>query len=224
MKITWLGQAGLMLEKDGITILVDPYLSDSVSKINPQNKRRIDVNEKFLHITPDVIICTHNHLDHTDPDTLCHYLKADTSVLVLAPQAAWQEIRKFGGPHNYIRFNRHTELTYSGICFKAVRAEHTDEHPIGVIIEDGEKRYYITGDTLYNTEIFEDIPSEIDVLFVPVNGVGNNMNMADAARFCEKIKPKKVVPLHFGLFDDIDMNKFSPKNKVIPKIYEQIML
>lgn len=224
MKITWLGQAGLLFEKDGLTILIDPYLSDSVSKINPKNTRRIPVDEKFLHINPDVIICTHNHLDHTDPDTLCHYLKDEKSVLVLAPQTAWQEVRKFGGSHNYIRFNRHTELTYSDILFKAVRAEHTDEHPIGVIIEDGEKRYYITGDTLYNTEIFEDIPAGIDVLFLPINGVGNNMNMTDAARFCQKVNPRKVVPLHCGLFDDIDMNNFPCENKVIPQIYEQIIL
>lgn len=224
MKITWLGQAGLLFEKDGLTILIDPYLSDSVSKINPKNTRRIPVDEKFLHINPDVIICTHNHLDHTDPDTLCHYLKDEKSVLVLAPQTAWQEVRKFGGSHNYIRFNRHTELTYSDILFKAVRAEHTDEHPIGVIIEDGEKRYYITGDTLYNTEIFEDIPADIDVLFLPINGVGNNMNMTDAARFCQKVNPRKVVPLHCGLFDDIDMNNFPCENKVIPQIYEQIIL
>lgn len=224
MKITWLGQAGLLFEKDNLTILIDPYLSDSVAKINPQNTRRIPVDEKFLHINPDVIICTHNHLDHTDPDTLCHYLKGEKSVLVLAPQTAWQEIRKFGGSHNYIRFNRHTELTYSDILFKAVRAEHTDEHPIGIIIEDGKKRYYITGDTLYNTEIFEDIPSHIDVLFLPINGVGNNMNMTDAARFCQKVNPRKVVPLHCGLFDDIDMNNFPCENKVIPQIYEQIIL
>lgn len=224
MKITWLGQAGLLFEKDGLTILIDPYLSDSVSKINPKNTRRIPVDEKFLDISPDVIICTHNHLDHTDPDTLCHYLKDEKSVLVMAPQAAWQEVRKFGGPHNYIRFNRHTEFTYQGILFKAVLAEHTDEHPIGVIIEDGKKRYYITGDTLYNTDIFEDIPPHIDVLFLPVNGVGNNMNMDDAARFSEKINPGKVVPLHCGLFDDIDMNNFLPANKVVPVIYEEIIL
>jgi len=224
MKITWLGQAGLLFEKDGLIILIDPYLSDSVSKVNPKNTRRVAVDERFLNITPDVIICTHNHLDHTDPETLSHYLKGEKSVLVLAPQAAWQEVRKFGGPHNYVRFNRHTEFTFSGICFKSVRAEHTDEHPIGVIIKDGTHQYYITGDTLYNTEIFDDIPPDIDVLFVPINGAGNNMNMTDAARFSERINPRKVVPLHCGLFDDIDMNDFSTKNKVIPKIYQQIEL
>ena len=45
MKITWLGQAGLLFETDGKRILVDPYLSDSVRAINPKNYRRVPVDE-----------------------------------------------------------------------------------------------------------------------------------------------------------------------------------
>ena len=95
-------------------------------------------------------------------------------------------MRKIGGNNNYALFNRHTSWTESGIKFTAVKAEHSDITPIGVIIDDGEKKYYITGDTLYNEEIFSDIPGDIHCIFLPVNGVGNNMNMADAARFAKK--------------------------------------
>ena len=222
MKVTWLGQAGLMMESGGKLIFIDPYLSDSVAKVNPLNSRRMPVDERFLHMKPDVIICTHNHLDHVDPDTLKYYLDNEECVVVLAPSAAWEEVRKFGGKHNYFRFNRHTEITIGDICFLAVKAEHSDPHPIGVIIEAEGKRYYVTGDTLYNTEIFEDIPEQIDVLFLPVNGVGNNMNMVDARRFCERIKPGLAVPMHCGLFDDIDMNAFGYEPKLVPQIYEEI--
>ena len=55
MKITWLGQAGLMLETCGKTIIVDPYLSNSVQKIEPHNYRRVAVDESFLSIKPDII-------------------------------------------------------------------------------------------------------------------------------------------------------------------------
>ena len=60
MKITWIGQAGLYIEAEGLKILVDPYLSDSVGKVNPKNARRVAVDEAFLAIEPDVIVCTHN--------------------------------------------------------------------------------------------------------------------------------------------------------------------
>ena len=224
MKITWLGQAGLLIESEGVQVMIDPYLSDSVAAVNSKNYRRVPVEERFLRMRPDVLICTHNHLDHTDPETLKHYLDRDGGILVLAPEAAWQETRKFGHDHNYVRFNRHTQWTYQHIRFTAVKAEHSDPHPIGVIIEAEGKVLYITGDTLYNTDIFADLPEQIDVVFLPVNGVGNNMNMVDAKRFCEMTGARRAVPMHCGLFDSIDMNEFAFEPKAVPAIYEEIVL
>ena len=223
MKIKWIGQAGLLIEADGKTILVDPYLSNSVEKINPNNYRRQPIDEDLLQIKPDIIVLTHNHLDHTDPETLKHYLNEDSNVCVLASGNAWTEARRFKGNNNYVMFNRHTQWTMNGIKFTAVKADHSDTNAIGVIIEADGKRYYITGDTLYNTDIFEDLPDGIDVIFLPVNGLGNNMNMTDAARFCEKIGAK-AVPMHCGLFDDFDMNKWEYKNKVVPEFYKEIKI
>ena len=110
MKITWLGQAGLLFETNGKTIIIDPYLSDSVAQMEPHNKRRVPIEEKFLKLKPDYIVLTHNHLDHTDPETLKYYLSADSKVCVLASYNAWQNVRKlFGGlQNNYVMFNKGT--------------------------------------------------------------------------------------------------------------------
>lgn len=223
MKITWLGQAGLMFETNGKTILIDPYLSDSVAQIEPQNTRRVPVDDKFLKVKPDYIILTHNHLDHTDPETLKHYLNADSKVCVLASFNAWQNVRKsFGGlQNNYVLFNRGTRWTEGELQFEAVYAEHSDDAAIGVIIRAEGKVYYITGDTLYNKKVFEDLPNEIDYVFLPVNGKGNNMNMADGKEFCEKIRAT-AIPLHCGLFDAIDLNDFAYEDTVVPEFYQVI--
>lgn len=224
MKITFLGQAGLLFEKNGFKVMIDPYLSDSVVKVNPKNFRRVPVDESLFEIKPDVMIFTHNHLDHYDPETAPRFITAESGMLVLSPKSVWDEVRKLGGNNNYVLFNRHTEWTQGGIKFTAVKAEHSDITPIGVIIDDGEKKYYVTGDTLYNEEIFEDIPSGIDVLFLPINGVGNNMNMADASRFAKRVNAKKVVPLHIGMFDEMTADDFVCDNKVIAEIYKEIKL
>ena len=222
MKIIWLGQAGLLFIKNGFKIMIDPYLSDSVEKNNPASFRRQAVDESLFEIKPDVMIFTHSHLDHYDPETVCRFISADTNIVVLSPASVWQEVRKIGGNNNYIQFNRHTVWTENGIKFTAVKAEHSDITAIGVIIDDGDKKYYVTGDTLYNEEIFNDIPNDIYAVFLPVNGVGNNMNMTDAKRFCERVNAKAAIPIHCGMFDDTDMNKFGYKNKAVPKIYEEI--
>ena len=52
MKITWIGQAGLLLETGKTTVLIDPYLSDSVKAINPANWRRVPVMKACLVSSP----------------------------------------------------------------------------------------------------------------------------------------------------------------------------
>ena len=224
IKITYLGQAGFLFEKDGFKIMIDPYLSNSVEKINPKNYRRTPVDETYFNITPNVMIFTHNHLDHYDPETVEKFITEESNILVLSPKSVWDEVRKLGGNNNYVLFNRHTTWTENGIAFTAVKAEHSDVTPIGVIIDDGEKKYYITGDTLYNEEIFEDIPNNIYALFLPINGVGNNMNMADASRFAKKINAKKTVPIHIGMFDELSSDNFECENKITAEIYKEIKL
>ena len=221
MKITWLGQAGLMFESYNIKIMIDPYLSDSVKEVNPANYRRVPVLESLFDTKPDIMIFTHNHLDHYDPETVDKFI--NNKMTVLAPKSVWDEVRKFGGDNNYVLFNRHTTWTENNIKFTAVKAEHSDITPIGVIIDDGEKKYYITGDTLYNEEIFADIPDDIYAVFLPVNGIGNNMNITDAENFCQKIKPQVAVPIHWGMFDELDVSNFN-YNKIIPEIYKEIKL
>ena len=224
MKAIWLGQAGLLIESEGIRIMIDPYLSDSVKAINPRNYRRGPLDNRFLEMQPDVLICTHNHLDHADPETLKHYLDRDGGILVLAPEAVWQDVRKFGHDHNYVRFNRHTQWSLGHIRFTAVKAEHSDPHPIGIIIEAEGKTLYITGDTLYHKDIFPALPADIDAVFLPINGAGNNMNPADAARFARDCGAKVAVPLHWGLFDSKDPNEFPFEKKIIPEFYKEVIL
>lgn len=222
MKVILLGQAGLLFDLDGVRVMVDPYLSNSVERLEPKNYRRQPIDESFFDIKPDILVLTHNHLDHTDPETLKKLFSRHNGICVLASGNAWQTVRKFGGDNNYIMFNRGTVWTEKGIRFEAIHAEHSDDKAVGVIISYDGKNYYITGDTLYNKKVIKDINVPIDVVFLPINGVGNNMNMTDAAQFAREIKAKTAVPVHFGMFDSINAGKFNFKNKVIPEIYKKI--
>ena len=97
MKITYLGQAGLLFEVGEMKVMVDPYLSDSVEKVEPANRRRIPVETKWLEVRPDVLIFTHNHLDHYDPETVEKVLLPTSGITVLAPASVYHEVRKTGG-------------------------------------------------------------------------------------------------------------------------------
>lgn len=228
MECIWLGQAGLLFDFDGIKVMVDPYLSDSVAEAIPANTRRVPVNESYFDVKPDVLILTHDHLDHTDPATLEVILKKWEGICVLASQNAWKHVRAYGNNHNYVMFDRNTEWTHGAIHFQAVHAQHSDGFAIGVLITCQDKTYYVTGDTLYHTQVIQEVRAagkKIEAVFLPVNGAGNNMNMADAARLAAAIAARKVVPVHFGMFDDLrPEEEFVCPNKVIPEIYKRIPL
>ena len=229
MKITWLTQAGLLFDNGRIKIMVDPYLSDSVGKRSPEKHRRIPVDERFFDIDPDVIIITHNHQDHLDPETLEVLLARSTkSITFLAPENAYKRLLEFGGGHNYVLLAPHSVWSQGGVTFYSVKAEHSDRTAAGFILDDGKKTYYTSGDTLYNYDVIDDVldlvEGGVDYAFVPINGVGNNMNAKDAADFVYEIGAKCAVPLHYGLFDSLDPVEFDFEDSLLLTPYEEKQL
>ncbi len=224
MKYTFIGQAGLIIESKQAKIMIDPYLSDYVRTVNPKNYRRVPVMESLFYTTPDLLLFTHNHIDHYDPETAPRFLAKDTPITVLCPTSVWHEARKCGGEHNYVALDRGSEWTEKGIRIKAVRAVHSDPYAVGFVIEELESGEcaYVAGDTLYNREILIDLPEKLYVAFLPINGVGNNMNPTDAMRLGRECGAEYVVPVHFGMFDSLDPTVFSLPNAVVPEIYKEI--
>ena len=173
------------------------------------------------------MIFTHDHLDHYDPETASHFLKRNEKrITVLSPSSVWQKVRAEASGHNCVEFNSGSEWTEGHLRFTAVPAEHSDRWSIGVLIEEltEHKTYYVTGDTLYHAKIFPAIPASVDVVFLPVNGVGNNMNLTDAARFANRIGAKTVVPIHFGMFDKLSPCGMEVANCIIPTPYQEISI
>ena len=224
MKVTFLDQAGLLFDFNGLRVMVDPYFSNSVGKLRPEKNRRQKSEMSFLEKKPDVLILTHDHLDHADPETLEILLKKHSGICVLAGRNAWETALQFGGDHNYVCFTPGCIWTEGSVSFEAVFAAHSDSEAIGVLIRYNGKVYYITGDTLRSRRVTESLGCQPDVVFLPINGVGNNMNMADAAAFATEIGAKQAVPLHFGMFDDLDPEGFIFENRVIPEIWKEISL
>ena len=222
MKITWLGQAGLLFETDETTILVDPYFSDSASAIAVP--RKMPVSPAVWEIHPDLLLCTHAHIDHYDPETIPHFVNADSELTVLSPVSVWEKIRAAGGKNNFVLVSPGVVWTHRDVTVTTVGAVHSDPHAVGFLISHNGKTYYVTGDTLFCPTLLRQIPSNVDVVFLPINGKGNNMNATDAAKFCDYLGAKLAVPIHFGMMDDVDPSAFIWKNSLIPTIYKEMTL
>ena len=227
MKVTWLTQAGLLFDTGKIKIMVDPYLSDSIGEICPEKKRRIPVDEKFLEVKPDVLLITHEHADHLDEKTLEKILDGK-KMTVLAAENAYRKLVGFGGEHNYVLLAPHSVWSEGGVTFYSVRAEHSDRTAAGFIIDDGSETFYVSGDTLYNYDVIDDVldlaPDGVDFAFLPINGKGNNMHARDAADLAYEIGAKCAIPLHYGLFDDLTPDSFDFEDAIILEPYKETKL
>jgi L-ascorbate metabolism protein UlaG (beta-lactamase superfamily) len=206
--------------------MVDPYLSNSVVKYEPQNDRRQKIDVRFLEMTPDVLIFTHDHLDHYDPETAPVFLTREKGITVLCPPSVYKKAVTFAGAHEYVSLTKGEMWSGKELRVTAVKAVHTEPMAIGVLIEElsSGKVYYVTGDTLYDESIFAYLPRGIHAIFLPINGVGGNMNASEASAFAKKVGAKHDVPLHFGMFDDLDGRVFESENRVIPELYKEIKL
>lgn len=234
MKGLWLGQAGFLLTaSDGTTVMIDPYMSDSLLlKDGPAFTRQVPIRQEFIR-TPDILALTHCHEDHMDFATL-DQLFGHKRMTVLAPGNVLPALRqRYPGQAEFVLFTPGTEVTLGSLHFRAVFAAHSDREAVGIVVDCDGKRLYHMGDSLYHRQIFSDPVEDIDLLILPINGKGNNMNAVDAARMTRDLAPNRVLPMHWDLFKAFGCDvaeftgRFSEKDAVeilIPRHYEYFMI
>lgn len=194
----WLGQGGFDLTVGDKRIVIDPYLSDSVSQTDGF-KRIMPVPFSPCELRADLIIATHDHQDHLDPDTLCN-APSDANTFA-GPEDCLKHMRALGIPEKSIRRLGAGDVMHLGeVRIMGVPAIHTAPEAIGVVIEYKDARLYFSGDTLYDKRL-EDIGAlGIDVMFICINGKLGNMDYHEAAKLAKRLPCRVAVPNHYGMF------------------------
>lgn len=229
MRIIWLGQGGLLFVSGKTKIMLDPYLSDSLSKYSHEFARKIKLNKKLFKVKPDALIITNSHSDHADVETIEKLIKRKkkkTKLTILSCENVFKELIEIPTvcQANHIMLERDSEWTVDTINIRAVPAKTDDKSAFGVIITDTltNEGYYVAGDTLYNKNVIDSIPNKLYAAFLPINGEYGSMNLIDAKRFASQIDAKYFVPVHFGMFDNIDPKGFDLPNTIIPSPFKVI--
>src|ERR1700741_879212 len=86
----WLGQSGFLLQWNGKRVLLDPYLSDSLTKKYADTKKpHIRMSERFvapeLFENISIVTSSHNHTDHLDAETLIPIIKNNPDIDFVIP-------------------------------------------------------------------------------------------------------------------------------------------
>lgn len=205
MKIRFLGQSGYILKTENTEIIIDPYLSDSVNRVAAR-PRTLPIPIKPCDISCNAVICTHNHLDHLDPDTIT---QINNNQLFIATNEGKAELLK-QGKTNVMALNVGETIAVGDFEITAVFADHTVE-AFGLIIKAEGKVLYFSGDTLYNEKLFSISDYKPDITSICINGRLGNMNVNEALAVAEKIGAKINIPNHYDMFasNSEDPTKFS---------------
>ncbi|VVB51024.1 Beta-lactamase superfamily domain protein [uncultured archaeon] len=175
MNLTYLGHAGFRLQSKEGVIYFDPY----------QIKKPINDG--------DIVLVSHSHRDHCDPESILAVSKKDAVVIAAQNAAA-----KASAQHSVSEGNA---LSVGGFKITAVPAYNTNKpfHPrgfgVGFIVEAEGKRIYHAGDTDAINEMMEYGP--VDVALLPVSGT-YVMTAPEAAEAAKLVKAKLAIPMHYG--------------------------
>lgn len=199
----FLGQAGYVIQTGGLSIVVDPYLTDSVGEVTPEFGRIFPPPITPEELRADIFIVTHDHGDHLDPETIRRYqYKHETRFI--APRFAARKLAELGVPAaNLVRLDAGEELVLKAVTVKGVFALPTgpdvlDTTGYWLMFPNGRSIYH-TSDTGFAPLVLQAAPKNVEVLLLPINGKWGNLTIEQAIELTAVVNPRYVLPNHHDL-------------------------
>lgn len=239
----WLGQSGYLLLWQGKKLLIDPYLSDSLTKkyaVTPKPHTRMServVNPELLK-NISIVSSSHNHTDHLDAETLIPVIKNNPGISFIIPEANRSFVA--GRAQTAEAFpsgmNEGKQITVGDFTFHGIAAAHNNVDRnekgeclyMGYIIQFGNYAIYHSGDTLWYAGLEKILrPFQIDLALLPINGndpargVAGNLNVQEAADLAKAADIQHVIPCHYDMFTFNTANSadFAAKAEAVQQAY-----
>lgn len=219
----WLGQSGFLVKSAAGRVLLDPYLSDSLSR-KYEHTDKPHVRMTALAIAPselhsiDVVTSSHSHSDHLDAETLDAVFRSNPAAAFVVPAAnrAFVADRLHCDPAWPRGLTDGESLSVDNITIHAIPAAHNeidrDEQGrcrcLGYVVQLSGMTVFHSGDTLRYPDMAELLRHfAVDVALLPINGnrpqrrVAGNLAGDEAAELAHDIGARLVVPCHYDMFE-----------------------
>lgn len=208
MKLTYLGHSAFYLEGGKVKALIDPFISEKLENLPFDTK-------EITHI-----FVTHGHADHLGSTV---NIAKESGATVISNFEICTYLQKKNIKVHPMHIGGRVKLEFGRV--KMTPALHgsgieTEDgmlyggNPGGFVIEiDGQKIYH-AGDTGLTLDMKLLEVENIDVALLPIGG-NFTMDIEDAVRAVELIKPKLVIPMHYGTFPIIEASPEEFASKVV---------
>ncbi len=194
MTIRPIGQSGYILKSGTTELILDPYLSDIVNKVAGR-ERSLPAPLDPAKIHADAVICTHDHMDHLDPEAVAQMSKDQFFITTHEGKAHMAEL----GQIHVTALGEGQSVRVGDFTVRAVYASHTCE-AFGLVIRAEGYTLYFSADTLFDERLFDIAAEKPDMAFLCINGRLGNMNVEEAVRTALQIGAKVSVPNHYDMF------------------------
>lgn len=139
MEITWLTQGSFLFEHNGKRIVADPYMSDCLKAKGL--KRMAPFPLSLAALKPDVLLCTHDHLDHLDPESVQKIAAAYPDCIFAGSANSCRHFQELGvAKERCILLRIGEPVTLAGFDLLPVYARHSDKEAIGAVIAAGRRK------------------------------------------------------------------------------------
>jgi L-ascorbate metabolism protein UlaG (beta-lactamase superfamily) len=207
-----------------MTIYIDPFFSAYPDRLVPPPFAPASAPPA------NIILCTHEHVDHFDPQTLPGMAQASPDARFLVPLHLVEQTVALGiSAGRVVGIQVGEQLHLGAMTVLAVPASHGLKAPpanygfdfieregeklyryLGYIVEIAGVRVYHAGDTVVYDGMVEQLrQQEIDIAFLPINGrsyfreqkdIVGNMDEREAADLAAAAGVKLLVPIHYEMF------------------------
>jgi L-ascorbate metabolism protein UlaG (beta-lactamase superfamily) len=234
LHLWWLGQSGYLIQWQNHHLLIDPYLSDSLTKkYAGTNKPHVRMTERVT--APErlnfvnVVTSSHNHTDHLDGETLIPLLKANPNMTILVSRAnvnfdaerlqvSVERLTSIRVDDEVIRIDPFAFYALPSAHETLEQDENNDYRCIGLIVQLGKWTIYHSGDCIPYDGLIDRLKQwKIDLALLPINGrnpargVPGNFTGQEAAQLGKAIGAGLVIPCHYEMFE---FNTTSPQGFV----------
>jgi L-ascorbate 6-phosphate lactonase len=208
----WLSGTGFVFKTPaGTQIYIDPYFTNCVASIFGV-ERAFPPPVRAEEARPDLVIATHWHEDHLDPEGI-PIVAQHSQAKFLGPPSCVSRMLGWRLPRERVSGLAVGQThDFADVKITAVAARHIagipgweTEDAIGVILDFGGLRVYHSGDTEYDLRLRAlafNKQAPLHACFVVINGAGGNMNAHEAALLAWQLGAKVVVPMHHRLWKD----------------------